>query len=231
MCKTPYLYFPSEAENKYRWFSQIQLLKRLLGSVRGGWKLPKAETVSKTGGISVIFQKSVKNYQCALTGKSAKGGKMAPGTGMEIALQPVDRTTLEQITTLNPLRDAMLRAGRYTTKEAALLWRFQAGTDAWQTPAASEGTNTKSVCFWRTVPYEGTPMKVTHTGTVLRTAVHWKQIIWAVYKQLYHPMEGTLHWSEQGNSAGRKEQWQVWWTDLEPAIPYHPAPFMAEEEE
>lgn len=75
------------------------------------------------------------------------------------------------------------------------------------------------------------PMKVTHTGTVLRTAVHWKQIIWAVYKQLYHPMEGTLHWSEQGNSAGRKEQWQVWWTDLEPPIPYHPAPFMAEEEE
>lgn len=172
VCKTPYLYFPSEAENKYRWFSQIQLLKRLLGSVRGGWKLPKAETVSKTGGISVIFQKSVKNYQCALTGKSAKGGKMAPGTGMEIALQPVDRTTLEQITTLNPLRDAMLRAEDTPRRKL----HFCGDSKQAQMPGRHlqplrGPTPNQSVS-------EGLyPMKVTHTGTVLRTAVHWKQII------------------------------------------------------
>lgn len=75
---------------------------------------------------------------------------------MEIALQPIERTTLEQITTLSPLRDAMLRAGRYA-QEAALLWRFQAGTDAWQTPADCEGTHTKSSLFLRTVLHEGDP--------------------------------------------------------------------------
>lgn len=119
---------------------------------------------------------------------------------MEIALQPIERTTLEQITTLSPLRDAMLRASRYA-QEAALLWRFQAGTDAWQTPAACEGTHTKS----KSVSEGLYSMKGTHAGTVLKNCRpletdHLSSLQTAVSS---HGRDPTL---EQGNSAGRKEQ-------------------------
>lgn len=59
----------------------------------------EAEIISQASDISVIiFKKRVKNSQCALTTGVSKDGKSAPGTGMKTALQPMEKTTLEQIT-------------------------------------------------------------------------------------------------------------------------------------
>lgn len=84
-----------------------------------------------------------------------------------------------------------------------------------QIPVPCERTNTKLVCSWRTVPHKGDP----HWNSSLRTAVHWKQIIWAAPAVSFHERNPTL---QKGNSAERKEQWQVQQTDWEPSIPYHP---------
>lgn len=54
-------------------------------------------------------------------------GRGAPGAATELLLQPTERTTLEQIATLQPIEDLMLGAGRYALKEAA----------AWEIPCWS----------------------------------------------------------------------------------------------
>lgn len=82
------------------WFSQTQLLKELLGCVRGGWGYLKLKLSAKLMTSVIIFKKRVKNTQCALTARVSKNEKSAPGIGMETTLQPMEKTTLEGIITL-----------------------------------------------------------------------------------------------------------------------------------
>lgn len=70
-----------------------QLLKELLGCVRGGYL--KLKLSAKLMTSVIIFKKRVKNTQCALTARVSKDEKSTPGTVMETTLQPMEKTTLE----------------------------------------------------------------------------------------------------------------------------------------
>lgn len=60
---------------------------------------------SKKWGEEKLRNSPASNYQ----GERRRGG--APGAGAEIPLQPTDRTTEEQISTLQPLEDPMTKQG------------------------------------------------------------------------------------------------------------------------
>lgn len=81
------------------WFSQIQLLKELLGSVRGGWGYLKLKLSAK---LTIIFKKRVKNSQCPLTARVSKEEKSAQRTGMETTLQPMEKTGGVENYTVHP---------------------------------------------------------------------------------------------------------------------------------
>lgn len=137
-----------------------------------------------------------------------KGKKSAPGTGIDCPAAHWRGPHWSRSLHCSLWRDTMLRTGKYALKEAA-----QTDRHLWPVRGA---TPNHSVLEGST-PWKGSTLQL-----FLRTAVHWKQIIWTDNSQTAASSHGRDPTLEQGNSAGRKEQWRVWWTDFEPDIPYHP---------
>lgn len=146
-CARPHIYTFIQKQRINTSCSQIQFRNGLLGSVRGGWRLHKAETVSQTSAISMIILKTrVKIPMCTDCESDQRWKKCSRHWNGDCpAAHGENHTGADRYTAAH--------WGMLCWEEIDMPWRKLHR----QTPVACEGTNIKLVSSWRTVSHEGDP--------------------------------------------------------------------------